>query len=153
MAQNDQATQRASQSFYRLTLRLLEVDSSGKVINSRTYITNTGTHDTGPIAIRAGTRVPVRTSDKGDVQYIDSGVNVDFRNPLEVNGKMDIQVDLQLSSVPTGSPTDGSAPLLRQNTWRSEVKVPLDKPTVIFSSDNLSDKGTMRIELTATRVE
>jgi hypothetical protein len=33
------------------------------------------------------------------------------------------------------------------------VLIPIGKPTVVFSSDDLGDKGKLQVELTATRVE
>ena len=46
----------------------------------------------------------------------------------------------------------GSAPMIRQNRWTSNVVVPLKKPTVIFSSDDLTTKHQMQLELTATPI-
>jgi hypothetical protein len=42
--------------------------------------------------------------------------------------------------------------LLRQNRWRSDVLVPLRKPTVIFSSDDPTSTHKMQVELTATPI-
>ncbi len=44
-------------------------------------------------------------------------------------------------------------PVIRQNVWDSTVLVPIGKPTVVFSSDDLDSKGKMQVEVTATRVE
>jgi hypothetical protein len=43
-------------------------------------------------------------------------------------------------------------PTIRQNRWVSTVAVPLKKPTVIFSSDDLTSKRQMQLELTATPI-
>jgi hypothetical protein len=43
-------------------------------------------------------------------------------------------------------------PVVRQNKWNSGVIVPLKKPTVVFSSDDLTTKRQMQVELTATPI-
>jgi len=43
-------------------------------------------------------------------------------------------------------------PTIRQNRWSSSVVVPLSKPTVIFSSDDLTSKRQFQLELTATLI-
>jgi len=41
---------------------------------------------------------------------------------------------------------------VRQNKWGSIVLVALRKPTVIFSSDDLTSKHQVQLELTATPI-
>jgi hypothetical protein len=43
-------------------------------------------------------------------------------------------------------------PVVRQNQWQAGVIVPLKKPTVVFSSDDLTTKRQMQVELTATPI-
>jgi hypothetical protein len=49
--------------------------------------------------------------------------------------------------------TVGNDPVIRQNKWDSTVLIPIGKPTVVFSSDDLDDRGKLQVELTATRME
>jgi hypothetical protein len=51
---------------------------------------------------------------------------------------------------PEGAP---NVPILRQTRWESSVVVTLDKPTLIFISDNISDTGKTELELTATEIK
>jgi hypothetical protein len=44
-------------------------------------------------------------------------------------------------------------PVIRANRWSANVMVPITKPSIIFSSDNLQDKGKLQVELTATRID
>ena len=44
-------------------------------------------------------------------------------------------------------------PVIRQNRWQATVAIPVGKPTVVFSSDDLDDTGKMQVELMATPVE
>ncbi len=62
-----------------------------------------------------------------------------------------------ISSIPSepAVPATASAPTqptVRQNKWDSTVIVPLKKPTVLFSSDDLTSKRQMQLELTATPI-
>jgi hypothetical protein len=43
--------------------------------------------------------------------------------------------------------------VIRQNKWDSSVLIPVGKPTLVFSADDLDSKGKMQVELTATKVE
>jgi hypothetical protein len=155
-AQTAPVATRANQHFYQLVFRVQEVDADGKITNTRTYSAITGNYDRDAQmrTIRTGTRVPIRTTDKGDWQYLDVGVNIDFQNPIEVGDELMIPISAQISSlVPTPRDAASGDPAIRQNTWRAEAKIALGKPTVIFSSDNLDDKGKLQLELTATRMK
>jgi hypothetical protein len=60
-------------------------------------------------------------------------------------------VSADLSTVqPSEAPN--TPPIIRQNRWGSHVLVPLKKPTVIFSSDDLTTKRQMQLEVTATPI-
>jgi hypothetical protein len=163
-AQSNSVTSEAKtdKHFYRLDFRLEEVDGNGKITNTRTYSAITGTYDKSPThTIRTGDRIPV-SSGANQFQYIDTGVNIDFEDPYEQGSALIIPVSAQISSVAALEP--GSAtlsavreasegPVIRQNTWKALVKVPLRKATVIFASDNLNNRGKTQLELTATPVE
>ena len=41
----------------------------------------------------------------------------------------------------------------RQTKWGANVLAPLGKPTVIFSSDDLTTKGQTQLEVTATPIK
>jgi type II secretory pathway component GspD/PulD (secretin) len=87
--------------------------------------------------------------DQAQFQYLDIGVDIDVRDAIEDAGKLNLSVVSNASSL-AGSAVAPRAPIVRQNKWDSKVSVPIGKPTVIFSSDNLEDKGKIQLELTAT---
>jgi hypothetical protein len=45
------------------------------------------------------------------------------------------------------------APSIRQNKWNSAVVLIIGKPTVLFSSDDLTSPRTLQLEVTATPVK
>jgi hypothetical protein len=135
---------------YHLQFRLSDVDENGKIINTRTYVTtlSTGIWNT---SIRTGTKVPVHASDKGDIQYLDLGVGIDASKIEETeDGRLSLKVKAEVSSLTPRVQNSSGDPVIRQNRWESTITVISGKPTVIFSSDNLEDKGKLQLELTAT---
>jgi hypothetical protein len=66
-----------------------------------------------------------------------------------------LHVGADISSIATGSensPSNLLPPVIRQNRWSSSVIVPLGKPTTIYSSDDITSKRKVQIELTATPI-
>lgn len=150
--------------FYHLDFVVKELDGSNKVINSRSYSTSISISQKGFNSIRAGARVPVATvSINGDgknpvqtqYQYVDVGVNFDCRDLHEAEGKLSLKVGAEVSSIEPNE-KDGqleSQPTIRQNKWDADVIVPFGKPTTIFSSDDVSSKSKIQVELTATLIK
>ena len=137
--------------YYRLQFVLKEIGDDGRVVNSRTYYTDVVTE--GRFSqVRAGTKIPIRTNDKNEIQYLDLGVNIDCDSAHETPQGLGLRISAEISSV--ANPTSGGiqSPVVRQNRWSSEALLPIDKPTVVFSSDNLENKGRMQVEVTATPV-
>ncbi len=143
-------TQTADVHYYRLEFVLKELGDDGRVVNSRSYHTGVST-DGRNSSVRAGTKIPIRVNDKDNIQYLDVGVNVDCNNARETAQGLSLQITVEISSLanPSGS-NEASTPIVRQNKWQSMTLVPIGKPTVIFSSDNLENKGRMQVEVTAT---
>jgi len=138
------------QKFYRLDFVVKEV-ADAKVVNTRSYSTmiSTGAH---PGSIRTGNKVPIQTGPASNY-YLDVGVKVDCRSAREVDGQLWLWVTADVSNLAPGQPTGGgSPPLLRQNSWSSDLILPLRKPTVIFSSDDPTSTHKMQVELTATPI-
>ncbi|HTZ90466.1 MAG TPA: hypothetical protein VMA71_08995 [Alloacidobacterium sp.] len=151
-AQQDGKQTNASAHFYELSYSVQEVSESGKVVNSRAYTTSIATGGGPSAQIRTGDKVPLKTDDKGNLQYLDVGVNIDCFHAEEVNGKLAMQVTAEVSST-TKAPDPTAPPVIRQNRWSANVLVPIGKPTTVFSSDDLQDKGKIQVQLTATRME
>jgi hypothetical protein len=133
-----------------------EVDSSGHVINSRSYsmILSTDNSKPTPNQIRSGDRVPIRVNtDKSDIAYIDIGVNIDCHNVETVGDKLAMSVKAEISSVPPGTDLNGvGSPVIRQFQWNADVLVTPSVPTTIFSSDDVGSKNKTQVEVTATPV-
>ena len=138
--------------FYHLEFVLKELGDDGRVVNSRTYHTDVSTDGRNSL-MRTGTKVPVRTNDK-DMAYLDVGVNLDCGSARETPQGLALQITAEISSLanPSGGTPEAGNPLLRQNKWSSMTVLPIGKPTVIFSSDNLENKGRMQLEVTATPI-
>jgi hypothetical protein len=161
--------------YYHLVYTVQEVTENGKVTNSRTYTTNART---GPatVQIRAGNRVPVcndtqqRCSDSTatNFSYSDFGVSIDTRRVEDIDGRLALNIAADISdAINAPDPASGQLTnvwgrainaltnrmITRQNKWSTDVLIPIGKPTVIFSSDSLSNKGKLQVELTATRID
>jgi hypothetical protein len=154
-------TPRSPDHYYRLNLTVEQTNDAGQVINTRSYAATVMTNG-GAQEIRTGSKVPVETgSGNGNTQfqYIDVGVMVDVKNVREVGEKLGFTLVTEVSSVATGAnassgmnPAPGE-PIIRSNKWNSNVLIPIGKPTVVYSADDLEDKGKMQVEVTATRVD
>jgi len=143
--------------FYKLDFAVKEVDG-GKVLNARTYSVEVSTEPergTSPACvIRTGSKVPMMTAGANpQFTFIDVGVNIDCRAVREVSGGLTLGVNAEVSSALQEPVTPTSLPpIIRQNRWSSTVLVPVKKPTVIFSSDDVASKRQMQLELTATPI-
>lgn len=146
--------------YYHLAFVVKEMED-GKAINSREYGMSIGTTDNhtnnNPRSIRTGTKIPVE-SEPGKSNYIDVGVNIDCRSVVEVGGRLAIEVSADISSVVNpkmegGGGTTRGMPMILQNRWSSQALVPLGKATLLFSSDEVTSKRTLQLELTATEIK
>jgi hypothetical protein len=145
--------------YYHLEFVVQELGADGKPVNSRTY-SSTASTDRSDLnaSIRTGSRVPVAVGTANGApntfQYMDVGINIDVRNTHEVNGKLAISLVADVSSLatPTGL-SQPSNPVVRNNRWQAPVLVPLNKPTVVFTSDALDTKGNMQLVVTATPMQ
>jgi hypothetical protein len=157
----DNNTPKPPDHYYRLNLTVEQTNDAGQVTNSRSYVATIMT-GAGTQEIRTGTKVPVisgTSNGNTEFQYIDLGVMFDVRNVKETGEKLGFTLVSEISSMAPGeknssglNPTAGE-PIIRSNKWNSNVLIPIGKPTVVFSADDLEDKGKMQVEVTATRVD
>lgn len=159
-AQSSTQEVKEPEHYYKLNFTLEELNDAGKVANSRSYIATIVTGRGGAQQIRTGSRIPIATGTENgstQFQYVDVGVSVDVRQVKEVGDKLGFSLSAEVSSLaPQANATTGTVgndPVIRQNRWDSTVLIPIGKPTVVFSADDLDDKGKLQVELTATRVE
>lgn len=136
-----------------------ETDEKGKALNSRAYETLicTSPQSKEPNAsIRAGARVPVPTSSGGtQFTYLDVGVNFDvLRFHVLSANRVAMNIHAEVSSVDPAAKEVVDHPIIRQNKWSGEdQQAVLGERKVIFSSDDLTSKIKLQVELRVTRVE
>lgn len=152
--------------FFKLNFRVLDLSAEGKVTNSRLY---SETIATGPksyrtSSIRTGDRVPVvtghyQTSSGSNLspltsqyQYIDIGTKIDASMAEVIDQMLHLHVSADISSMSITTPGSAERPVIRQTSWESNVAVSINKPTLIFSSDNSADRGKTELELTAVPI-
>ncbi len=134
-------------NYYRLDFVIKEVEG-GKVLNSRAYSMTTSTSSRNA-SIRTGSKVPYQTT--SGYSYSDVGISIDCKTIKEDNNRLILDLQAEVSSTVPGA--EGIlAPIIRQNKWISMVIVPLNKPTIVFSSDDVMAKRQMQLEITAAAV-
>ena len=137
----------AEPEHFKLSFRLMQANADGKIVNSRNYSMIVAA--AGPQraqSIRTGDRLPAMGN------YIDVGTNIDTNDEHVLDHALSLRVDVESSSALKSENPATALPLVRHTTWGSQVVVPLDKPTIIFTADNVSDTGKTELELTATEV-
>lgn len=160
-------TEQSDGQHYRVIFVAQEVEGN-KVINARRYETDMTLQGPGSgiVSIRTGSRIPIVTGSssgaqvgvQAQFQYVDADVNLDINRARLEGDRVFLSITAEISSadlLTSGLPASSGAlhqPIIRRNKWSSGVTVQLGKPTVIFSSDDVSSKRTMQIELTVTPV-
>jgi hypothetical protein len=158
LAQDAQKSYIAS-GVYNVRFVVSELEN-GKVINQRVYTEIV--REERKAVLKTGNRVPVATGSSGSAnnpttvqwQYLDVGFNVDA-TVSEREGRIDVDLSADLSAVvppDSGSATPGGSPLLRQVRQAMNTSVEEGKPTVVASLDDVSNKKTVQLEITVTRV-
>ena len=151
--------------YYHLDFVVQEVGENGKPVNSRTYSCTVSTARNERDSVRIGSRVPMATGSLGNgnaivntqFQYQDIGVNFDVSEVHEVGGKLAMNLGAEVSSIgPTthiGGPNGPVEPAKHQKSWHTPVLIPIGKSTVVFTSDDLDGKGSMRVVVTASLLQ
>lgn len=165
LAQEAPAKPPAKARFYRLDFVVKEVED-GKTINSRAYFAiMSSANGASPTAIRTGSRVPVATPpNSSNFQLYEVGVSIDCRSglmldvpqaeALESQGLLALNVTADITGLaPTEGMPNAQAAVTRNIRWASAVIVPVKKPTIIFSSDDVTSKRKVQLELTATPIQ
>lgn len=147
--------------YFRLDLVVQELGSDAKPVNSRSYSITVGTaREDRIVSMRTGSRIPIPTGAATSAgtptqfQYMDVGVNFDVGDVREVGSKLAINLTADVSSLAAESRPNGlNAPVVRNNRWHSPVLLPLNKSTIVFTSDALDTKGSMQVLVTATPLQ
>ncbi len=141
--------------FYRLDFVVKDFQD-GKLLDSRNYFVYISDRNKGgrPTSVRADSKVPIMAPSGGSFSNYDVNVGIDcgYRSEGKNNLSLDVSVDVTTLVPPENKSVSGPYPIIRNNRWASDVLVMIRKPTVIFSSDDVSSKRKMEVELTATPV-
>lgn len=130
--------------FFKLDFVLQELDGT-KVINSREYSVTEG--EGTPGSIRARAQVPTKTN------TVDIGTNLDISQLHGTENGLTLTVGANITTLPLDPVPDSVFPMIRVNMWSGSVLIPLRKPVVLFSSDDVSSKHKLQLVLTATPVK
>jgi hypothetical protein len=145
----------------KLIYRTLQIGEDGKTLSSHSYSTivmaNAGFSAS---RIRSNDKVPIAvgspSSGNTQYQYQDVGTNIDA-NEAKLNGnQLTVNLSVALSEVAKNDVAPDKtipAPVFRALSWQSDVIVTIGRPTIIFTSDNVSDTGKTELELTATEIK
>jgi hypothetical protein len=152
--------------FYHLDFVVEDLNAEGKVVNSRSYSTAVSTSSHGTVSIRSGTKFPIITgsTSNGDgkdansqpniqFQYMDLGASFDVHDAREVSSELAFDLTAAVSSAGGSIDLGQKEPIIRQDKWQASVLVPVGKQSVVFSSDSVDSKGSMRVLVTATAIQ
>jgi hypothetical protein len=148
--------------YLKLVYRTLQIGADGKVASSHSYSTivvaNTG--HASPSKIRSSDKVPIATGipSGGNIQYQyqDVGTNIDTSGAKLNGNQLTVNLSVAVSEVAKNDVAADKAipaPVFRALSWQSDVIVTVGRPTIIFTSDNVSDTGKTELELTATEIK
>lgn len=139
---------------FQLAFTARELDPSGKILNSRrfdTMVLANSPRGAGMSNIRTGAKIPVPTGGAVSFTYMDIGANFDVNRARIVKGNnLAMQVSAEISSFDASPGSETQPRAIHQNRWQGDVEVPIGGHKVIFSSDDLSSKKVMQIELAVT---
>jgi hypothetical protein len=139
-------------SFYNLVFRVIDLDGK-KTISSRSYKTSIGveTHQSWPVTVDSRDVIPPPSGTMGSDRHI--GFQVEGRSAMVVGGKLAVYLSGEMSSLPTdelsGAPAASPA-IVRSNQWQAWVLVPMNSPTIVYSSDDPVSTHVFEVELTAS---
>jgi hypothetical protein len=143
---------------YKLDYVVSELDA-GKKTDTKEYTLLLDGDRTG--RLRVGTRIPVAISGPNPQwQYMDLGVTIEATAMTTSETSLGLRTRVEVSSIamPTaesgkaatiGSPTQ---PIIRNLTGESQVTVPFNKPTTLFTLDEPNSKRSFQVQLTATEI-
>ncbi len=152
--------------FYKLSFALRELED-GKVLNTRSYVTNmrseTPESRGAEASVRAVTKIPVpyfstnRDTGARDTQwqYQDVGVSIDCRQerPDQRGPATALRISMDISSVAPveGGQSANPGPPIRSVRGSASVPFVLDKPLLVTSVDDVTSKRQYQLEVTITK--
>ncbi|HEV2990252.1 MAG TPA: hypothetical protein VG759_17540 [Candidatus Angelobacter sp.] len=147
---------------YKLNFKVYELED-GKRINERSYvfpaIATLANQRPRPSSIKVGVRTPLVASEHDkDVsfQYLEVGLNLDCTLE-DVEGKLTASISVEMSNFAlpeqVKDPRLAGDPVIRQQKQVFHFQLPLGKPVLVTSLDDINSKKRTQIEVTATKFE
>jgi len=144
---------------YKLDYVFTELEG-GKKTDSKDYtMMLDGDRKTG--RLRVGTRIPVATGAvEAKWQYMDLGVVIEATTQSATDTSLGLRTRVEASSIVMPSAESGKAttigaptqPIVRNLTGETDVTVPFNKPTTLFTLDEPNSKRSFQVQLTATEI-
>jgi hypothetical protein len=133
------------QRFFRLDFVTEELDGS-KIVDRHQFSTSCSTN--AEIRANSSVSVPVGPSNANVVNY-DLGAAFTIHQLHETVAGISASIIANLSTLDADAEFK-ERPVVRRQTWSGDINLALRKPTVIFSSDNLTNKRKTQVLLTVT---
>jgi hypothetical protein len=144
---------------YRLDYVFTELEG-GKKTDSKNYtLLLDSDRKTG--RLRVGTRIPVAIgAGEAKWQYMDLGVVIEATTQSATDTNLGLRTRVEASSIAVPAAESGKAtaisaptqPIIRNFTGESDVTVPFNKPTTLFTLDEPNSKRSFQVQLTATQI-
>jgi hypothetical protein len=151
-----EAKPRSPNEVYKVEYIFSELQD-GKKVNARSYVVLVRPMDKG--SLRLGSRIPIATgaSKEGNplvntsqFMYLDVGVNIDCSvEPLD--SEVHLYTGVDISRVAPENRI--GQPIVRTTKVQLHNIVPLGKPTLLTSADEVDTTGRFQIEATVTKIK
>jgi len=140
-------------TFYSLIFRVIDRDGK-RIVSSRSYKTSVavGKQAEGWNASVDSRDLipPPRGVSGGDTRI---GFEVDVLRTLLASGRLGLYMRGEMESLPTDdavAPGNLSGPIVRSNRWAAYALLPMNTPTIVYSSDDPASTHVFEVELTAS---
>ena len=143
------ATARGLESaFYNLVFRVIERDG-GKLVSSHSYKTSVATDravGTGA-SISAQDAFPLGANPSNTRKL---GFTVFIKAPKTIGNNLCLSLQGRMSSLPVNAAPNTPSVLVRSDDWDAQVAIPMNTPTIVYSSDDPASKRVLEVELTVS---
>lgn len=147
---------------FQMKFRVLELED-GKVINTRSYNMEITTDNKTASSIRTSVRLPYSPDSAQAVnavtnvihtnfQYVEEYVKLDCLEASMRGNSLFVNINGDINTIGSEEKPNPYGPITQNRKISSNVLLPIGKPTIIFSSDDLSSKRVMQLEVTAVKL-
>jgi type II secretory pathway component GspD/PulD (secretin) len=138
-----------AEAVFRATFVVRELEE-GKRTNTRSYMLLVKNDQTAKL--RVGNRVPYRSGEHS-FQYQDVGINIDC-HIVEQENSLLLHIKVESSSVAAHEPLAGESgnPVFGQLAFEEDTEIPVGKPTLVGTLDDVATNRRFEVEVTATKV-